>query len=162
MSYYYTDEELQSLHTNCNCLPIEVPFCAEIIYFPTIYLEQELLFYFVDKFGKEYLYLTVTDNQGWAGVETSWFPNGVFNPYAGKFRVFFTSSISPKGERLYFRSDSGLYPCLYMQVIDTIYTNLQKADSFFTDLKKYYCCCERQCPAPEPECDNPETIDFTL
>lgn len=158
MSYYYTDTEFEELPVYCQCLYVEIPNCVEIFYLPTVYLSQNLLFYFKDKFGKEYVYSSITDEQGWAGIETAWFPPGLFNPYAGKFNVFFTSVIEPKSERLYFRAPDGLYPCLDIKVIDTVYTNINKLDIFYTDLKKYYCCCERTCPPPQKDCDNPDTL----
>lgn len=157
---YYTQDELETLPVFCQCLPVEVPSCAETIYFPTIYLETQLLFYFVDKFSKEYLYLSITDSQGWAPIETQWFPPGLFNPYAGKFTVFFTNSIENKSERKYFRAPDGLYPCIDLKVVDTVYTNIVANSEFYTDLKKYYCCCKRACPPPAPDCDNPEELTF--
>jgi hypothetical protein len=158
MDYYYSEAEFEELKVFCECLPVEIPTCVETIYFPTIYLSQALVFYFVDKFDKEYIFLSNTDEQGWAPIEVRYFPAGFFNPYAGKFRVFFTSVIEPKSERLYFRAPMGLYPCLDLKVIDTVFTNVNNIDNFYTDLKKYYCCCERICPPKKPDCSNPETI----
>ena len=146
----------------CHCLPIEIPACVESIYFPTIYIESQLLFYFIDKFDKEYIYLAKTDEQGWAEIDTSWFPPALFNPYAGKFSVFFTSSLAPKAERGYFRAPDKLYACLEISVIDTVYTNIEPFGQHYADLKKYYCCCERHCPLPQPDCSNPNTLTFNF
>lgn len=125
----------------CECLKTSLPSCVEKILIPINLSDVHILVYILDKFNKEYLYATHSDQDGYITIDTSLFTIGMFNSYAGDFIFYITLLNDHKSERQFFRTPNGYYPCLKVSVVETKYVNVNPYVDYILDMDSFKCCC---------------------
>lgn len=151
MSYY-----IEQLPQFCEPLSVKFSQCAKTIIFQTDTPNEALTLVFTTFQGKEYIYETISDNNGIVQVDLSEFPEGLFNPYVGYFDLKAFVSGLGNARRVLFINDYGKYPALSIKVVVANYVNTTLPEPFVIDTVEYVCCCSAVCYINRCETIEPE------
>lgn len=125
----------------CHLFPVEAPECMDTYVFQLNNSGVVVNVTIKDKFLKEYIFQAETDDMGFFEISTELFPEGFFSSYGGIKTITAVLNGDPKSELLFFRTELGYFPGLYLKTVDTTWINVINPGSYIIDQNRFVCCC---------------------
>ena len=139
-----------NLEVVCKCWKTSAAWCERYLAFPMNVSNMDIIIVFVDKFGIQYKQLISVDANGIAIVDTSLFPEQLFNPHAGIFKVYAYVATLTDADRVFFNTGLDVRPCLLIDFHIEV-RNFSYTPPYNVNLTAYLCCCSQVPPCPNKD-----------